>query len=93
MTMTSGMFLELLNREFWRDLTSDGSGLSENCHSTFKSFTWHPGSEVLTAVAMKSSILWHITPCKAVKINRCSKEIMSLTSFRVLKSKPSKKPV
>jgi hypothetical protein len=38
MTMSTGMFLELLDREFWRDLICDGSGLSENGHSAFKIF-------------------------------------------------------
>jgi hypothetical protein len=28
------------------------------------------GSEVLTAVVMRSSIFWHITPCSPLKINR-----------------------
>jgi hypothetical protein len=28
------------------------------------------GSEVLTAVAMKSSVAWSITPCRPLKVNR-----------------------
>jgi hypothetical protein len=29
------------------------------------------GSEVLTAVVMKSSIFWNITPCSPLKVNSC----------------------
>jgi hypothetical protein len=28
-------------------------------------------TEVLTAVVMKSSIFWDITPCSPLKVNRC----------------------
>jgi hypothetical protein len=29
------------------------------------------GFEVLTAVVMKSSVFWDITPCSPLKVNRC----------------------
>jgi hypothetical protein len=29
------------------------------------------GFEVLTAVVMKSSVFWDITPCSSLKVNRC----------------------
>jgi hypothetical protein len=31
---------------------------------------WFVGSEVLTAVVMKSIIFWDITPCSQLKVNR-----------------------
>jgi hypothetical protein len=31
------------------------------------------GSEVLTAVVMKSSIFWNMMPCSLLKVNRCSR--------------------
>jgi hypothetical protein len=33
-------------------------------------FKWDAGFEVLTAVVMKSSILWDITPCSPLRVNR-----------------------
>jgi hypothetical protein len=36
------------------------------------------GFEVLTVVAMKSSIFCHIMPCSLVKVNRCFKQTCRL---------------
>jgi hypothetical protein len=38
--------------------------------------------EVLTAVVMKSSIFWDITPCNPLKVTRCSSET-SVDSQRI----------
>jgi hypothetical protein len=44
----------------------------------------HIGSEVLTAMVMKSSILWDITPGSPLKVNDVSKEHI-ISIFRVEK--------
>jgi hypothetical protein len=33
--------------------------------------SWCVGFEVLTAVVMKCSVFWHITPCIPLKVDRC----------------------
>jgi hypothetical protein len=37
----------------------------------------YAGSEVLTAMTMKSSIFWHITPCCLMEINDVSEKHIS----------------
>jgi hypothetical protein len=32
---------------------------------------FYVGMEVLTEVAMKSTLFWDITPCSPLKVNRC----------------------
>jgi hypothetical protein len=44
------------------------------------------GFEVLTAVTMKCSVFWHITPCSPVKVTDVSKEHIT-SIIRVEKSK------
>jgi hypothetical protein len=55
------------------------SSINENGETPIKISAWntvspghihHVGFEVLTAVVMKSSILWDITPCIPLKVNR-----------------------
>jgi hypothetical protein len=41
------------------------------------------GSEVLTAVIMKSFVFWHITLCSPLKVNRLFGETCRLHLFRV----------
>jgi hypothetical protein len=50
------------------------------------------GFEVLTAVVMKSTILWHITPCSPLSVNRFFGRIYRL-HVQGRKNKLSKKPV
>jgi hypothetical protein len=47
--------------------------------------------EVLTAVIMKSTISWDITPCSLLKVNRYLRGIYIVSSSGS-KNKPSKKP-
>jgi hypothetical protein len=42
----------------------------------------HVGAEVLTAVIMKSSVLWDITPCCSLKSTDVSEKYVAST-FRV----------
>jgi hypothetical protein len=50
---------------------------------------WHcVGFEVLTAVVMKSTVFWDITPCSPLKVNRRFEETSSSGS-----NKPSKIPI
>jgi hypothetical protein len=39
--------------------------------SPFILIVYSVGFEVLTAVVIKSSFLWDITPCRPLKVNRC----------------------
>jgi hypothetical protein len=39
------------------------------------------GSDVLTAVVMKSYVFWDITPCSPLKVNRCLEEHVALFSL------------
>jgi hypothetical protein len=43
---------------------------------------YNVGFEVLTAVVMKSSVFWDITPCSPSKANQCSEEHVA-SIFRV----------
>jgi hypothetical protein len=39
------------------------------------------GFDVLTAVAMKSSIVWYVTPCSLVKVHQRSDHVTSIFRF------------
>jgi hypothetical protein len=41
------------------------------CPLSVKAFYIYSEFEVLTAVAMKSSIFWNVTPYNPLKLNRC----------------------
>jgi hypothetical protein len=45
-------------------------GLRELLTNLYKLFTYYVGSEVLTAVVMKSTIFWDITLCSLLSVNR-----------------------
>jgi hypothetical protein len=45
-------------------------GLHYSIHHLCEKCITHTGSEVLTASVMKSFILWDITPCNSLKVNR-----------------------
>jgi hypothetical protein len=51
------------------------SGLSLTPLRIKKKKSVYAGYEVLTAVLVKSSIFWIITPCNPLEINRCFGEI------------------
>lgn len=73
--------------------------INENGKTSHKNSAWntvspghihHVGFEVLTAVVMRSSILWESTPCIPSKFNRRLEEYIAPSSE--FKSKPSKMP-
>jgi hypothetical protein len=55
--------------------TADSSETVSSIYKTTQRLTqedsnYYVGSEVLTAVVMKSTVFWDITPCSPLKVNR-----------------------